>query len=148
MEEVRIFSQGLHPALLARAGLGPSLRTLARRSPIPVVSHFDDVPRLADALERAVYYAVSEALANASKYSHATRIDLSVQVADLEVVAVVKDDGIGGALVGEGSGLMGLLDRIEALGGTFTLTSPAGQGTSVELCLPRRPTPDTLTLRS
>ena len=148
LEEVRIFSQGLHPALLSRAGLGPSLRTLARRSPIAVVSHFDDVPRLHETLESTIYYTVSEALANASKHSQANRIDLSVQVASTEVVTAIEDNGIGGALIGEGSGLIGLVDRAEALGGRLSLTSPTGHGTRIELCVPRRPTPASHTLRS
>ncbi len=145
LDEIRVFSQGLHPALLSRAGLGPSLRTLARRSPIAVVPAFGDVPRLPEAVESAIYYTVSEALANASKHSQASRIDLSVEVAKLQVRTVVADDGIGGAHIGAGSGLIGLVDRAEALGGSLTLTSPTGHGTRIELCVPRLPTPASLT---
>ena len=148
LEEMRVFSQGLHPALLSRAGLGPSLRTLARRSPIAVVPAFGEVPRLPEAVESAIYYTVSEALANASKHSQASRIDLSVEVANTEVLAVIEDNGVGGALIGGGSGLIGLVDRAEALGGTLTLTSPTGHGTRIELCIPRPPTPASLTRHS
>ena len=135
-EEIRIFSQGLHPALLSRSGLGPSLRALARRSPIQVDLDVTGVPRLPEPIETAVYYVVSEALANAAKHSQASAVSVTV-VADVAGVrATVTDDGAGGAALGRGSGLIGLVDRVEALGGSFLLESPAGRGTTISIELP------------
>lgn len=144
LEEIRVFSQGLHPALLARSGLGPSLRALARRSPIPVSLDVAGVTRLPPAVETAVYYVVSEALANAAKHSQAGEVAVRVAVdpdpgPDRDPAAVratVTDDGIGGAAQARGSGLIGLADRVEALGGQLTLDSPAGQGTTISIELP------------
>ena len=140
LEEIRVFSQGLHPALLSRAGLGPALRELARRSPIPVDLNLG--PRLAarhrhpDAVETAVYYVVSEALANSAKHSRATMVTVSADTDARTVRATIGDDGVGGAVIGRGSGLTGLVDRVEALGGRFTLDSPAGRGTRITIELP------------
>jgi signal transduction histidine kinase len=141
LEEIRVFSQGLHPALLARSGLGPSLRALARRSPILVNLEVTGGPRFPEPVETAIYYVVSEALANAAKYSQAAEVSVSVLSDSAAVRAVVSDDGAGGAAPGRGSGLIGLVDRVEALGGRFTLESPAGRGTtiSIELPLPAQP---------
>jgi signal transduction histidine kinase len=141
MEEIRIFSRGLHPALLSRAGIGPSVRELARRSPVPVMLDVAAVPRLPEPVETAVYYVVSEALANAAKHSRATEVSVTVGCdgprAGAGVVrATVADDGVGGATPDRGSGLIGLVDRVEALGGRFTLDSPAGRGTTISIELP------------
>jgi signal transduction histidine kinase/DNA-binding NarL/FixJ family response regulator len=135
LEEVRVFSQGLHPALLARAGLGPSLREVARRSPIPVRLDVGKL-RFPEPIETAVYYVVSEALANAAKHSRASEISVTVGSDVARVRATVTDDGVGGALLGRSSGLTGLVDRVEALGGRFTLESPAGRGTTISIELP------------
>jgi signal transduction histidine kinase len=136
LEEIRTFSQGLHPALLSRSGLGPSLRTLARRSPIPVSLAVAPGPRLPEPVETAVYYVVSEALANAAKHSRASEVSVSVASDDTRVRATVADDGIGGADLARGSGLIGLVDRVEALGGRLALDSPAGGGTTISIELP------------
>jgi signal transduction histidine kinase len=136
LEEIRVFSQGLHPALLSRSGLSPSLRALARRSPISVDLDADAIPRLPEPVETAVYYVVSEALANAAKYSRATVVSVAVAADPERVTATVADDGVGGATLGRGSGLIGLVDRVEALGGRLTLDSPAGRGTTVSIELP------------
>jgi signal transduction histidine kinase len=136
LEEIRVFSQGLHPALLARSGLGPSLRALARRSPIPVTLEVTGDPRFPEPIETAVYYVVSEALANAAKYSQAAEVSVSVFSDSTVVRTTVSDDGAGGAALGRGSGLIGLIDRVEALGGRFTLESPAGRGTTISIELP------------
>jgi GAF domain-containing protein len=137
--EVRELSRGLHPALLARAGLGPSLRTLARRSPIPVELSVELSERLPDPIEIGAYYVVSEALTNAIKHSKADRIVITVSADDSSLTATIEDDGVGGATAGEGSGILGLADRVEALGGRFALLSPAGGGTRLAVEFPLAP---------
>jgi signal transduction histidine kinase len=134
-EEVREISRGLHPALLARRGLRPSLQALARRSPIPVELNIGG-PRSPEPIEVATYYAVSEALTNAIKHSRASEITIEIESTEQTVRAVVQDDGIGGAVLGDGTGLSGLVDRIDALGGTLVLRSPTAAGTRVEIELP------------
>jgi signal transduction histidine kinase len=137
LDEVREISRGLHPAQLARGGLPPSLRALARRCPIPVDLEVDVPERLPAPSETAVYYVVSEALANAIKHSSATAVTVRVSAEPSLLRASVADDGDGGAAAGRGgSGLMGLRDRVEALGGRFALASPPGGGTTVEVELP------------
>jgi signal transduction histidine kinase len=138
IEQVREISRGLHPALLARRGLRPPLQALARRSPIPVDLHVSG-PRLHAQVEAAMYYAVSEALTNAIKHSRASVITIEVQSTDTNLRATVQDDGIGGAVVGAGTGLSGLIDRLDALGGTFAVSSRAEGGTRVEISLHSRP---------
>jgi signal transduction histidine kinase len=135
LEEVGEISRGLHPALLARRGLGPSLQALARRSPIPVALSVNG-PRSPEPIEVAMYYAVSETLTNAIKHSGASLVTIDVQSTETSVRATLEDDGIGGAMVGAGTGLSGLFDRMDALGGTLTLSSPPTGGTRVELDLP------------
>ena len=148
LEEIRVFSQGLHPALLARSGLGPSLRALARRSPIRVNLDVAGGARLPEPVETAVYYFVSEALANAAKHSQAPEVSVTVISDATGVRATVADDGVGGAALGSSSGLIGLVDRVEALGGRFAVESPAGRGTtiSIELPLASQPTDEQPTL--
>jgi signal transduction histidine kinase len=142
LEEIRVFSQGLHPALLSRSGLAPALRELARRSPLPVVLDVV-VPRLPEPVETALYYAVSEAIANAAKHASASEVQVRTATGASTVHATLTDDGAGGAILGRGSGLIGLVDRVEALGGKLVLDSPAGQGTTlaIELPLSSPPTP-------
>jgi signal transduction histidine kinase len=138
IEEVREISRGLHPALLARRGLRPPLQALARRSPIPVELHVSG-PRLPEPVEVATYYAVSEALTNAIKHSRAAVVMIEIDSTDTNLRATVQDDGIGGAVVGTGTGLSGLIDRVDALGGTFAVSSPTGGGTRVEITLRSTP---------
>jgi signal transduction histidine kinase len=135
LDEVREISRGLHPALLARRGLRAPLQSLARRSPIAVELRVEG-PRLPESVEVATYYAVSEALTNAIKHSQASLITIEVESADGVLRATVEDDGVGGAVIGDGTGLSGLIDRIDALGGTFTVASAASGGTRVEIHLP------------
>ena len=137
LDEMRNISQGLHPALLARRGLRPALQALARRSPIPVELHVSG-PRSPEPIEVATYYVVSEGLTNAIKHSHASVITIEVESTETNLRAVIEDDGIGGAVVGEGTGLTGLIDRIEALGGTLALGSGTTGGTQIEIELPLR----------
>jgi signal transduction histidine kinase/DNA-binding NarL/FixJ family response regulator len=137
LEEVRIFSQGLHPALLSRAGLAASVRELARRSPVPVRLRIaPGLRRFAEPVEIGVYYVVSEALANAAKHAQATEVTVAIDADDTAVWASVTDDGAGGATLADGSGLIGLVDRVEALGGRLTLDSPRGHGTALSIELP------------
>jgi signal transduction histidine kinase len=139
-EEVREISRGLHPALLARRGLRASLKALARRSPIPVELQVS-ARRSPEPVEVATYYAVSEALTNAIKHSRASLITIEIESTEETVRAAVQDDGIGGARLGAGSGLSGLVDRIDALGGTLDVISPSSAGTRVEIALPCGPPP-------
>jgi len=136
LEELREFARGIHPAILADGGLGPALRTLARRSPIPVNLDAQVHGRLPEPVEVCAYYVVSEALANAAKHARAAAAMVRV-LADGDALTVqVHDDGAGGARLGAGAGLIGLKDRVEALGGRFTLHSTLGEGTTVTARLP------------
>jgi signal transduction histidine kinase len=138
LEDIRELSRGLHPGLLARGGLGASLRALARRSPIPAMVDVDvDVgERPPASVEAAVYYVASEALTNAIRHSHASAISITVADGDGAVRATITDDGVGGAAPGEGSGLAGAADRVDALGGRFALESRPGDGTTITIELP------------
>jgi PAS domain S-box-containing protein len=135
--ELREISRGIHPAILSQGGLGPALRTLARRSTIPVDLHVTTDMRLPEPVEVAVYYVVSEALANAAKHAQASAIEVSLATGNGgSVLLSIRDNGAGGADPGRGSGLVGLQDRIEALGGTIRIDSPPGGGTSILVTLP------------
>jgi PAS domain S-box-containing protein len=136
LEDVRELSHGLHPALLSQAGLGRSLRALARKSPIPVELEVSVGERPSESTETAVYYVISEALANAAKHSRASRISVALTTSRSEIRATVEDDGSGGAEASAGSGLVGLIDRVEALGGRFALDSPPGHGTRISIEMP------------
>jgi GAF domain-containing protein len=136
--DLRELSHGLHPPLLSRLGLGPSLQALARRSPIPVHLDVDLPERPPVPLETAVYYIVSEALTNAVKHSHASEISVTITGGE-KLAASIVDDGVGDADPSGGSGLTGLLDRIDALGGSFALDSPPGGGTRISIELPVEP---------
>ena len=131
MAELREISCGIHPAILSEAGLGPALRTLARRSAIPV--ELSGVPehRLPEPIEVAAYYVVSEALTNAAKHADASHVDIEASAQDSSLRLSIRDDGVGGAEPAHGSGLIGLRDRVEALGGLIEITSPPGHGTQV-----------------
>jgi GAF domain-containing protein len=139
LADLRELSHGLHPQLLSRLGLGPSLRSLARRSPIPVQLNVDLPERPPAPLETAVYYVVSEALTNAIKHSRATEISITI-TSDETLRASIVDNGVGDADPRSGSGLTGLLDRVDALGGRFALESPPRGGTKISIELPVEPT--------
>jgi len=130
IEELRELVRGIHPVALTESGLASALRGLARRSPVAVEL---DVPgsRLPEPIEVAFYYVAAESLANIAKYARATRAGLSIATADGAAVLRVFDDGVGGADASSGSGFAGLADRMEALGGTLEVDSPAGAGTTV-----------------
>jgi len=134
--ELQEISRGIHPAILAQGGLGPALRTLARRSVIPVVLDITTDARTPAPVEIAAYYVASEALANAAKYAQASRIDVSLARRDSMLLLEIRDDGVGGADPAGGSGLVGLLDRVEALGGSIHLESTNGAGTRIAVELP------------
>jgi signal transduction histidine kinase len=136
LEELREIARGLHPAVLAERGLRPALKTLARRCAVPVRLDVRVEGRLPEPAEIAAYYAVSEALTNIAKHAHATAADVQVAAGDGVLHVRVRDDGRGGADITGGSGLVGLRDRAEALGGRLLLHSPPGAGTSVQVSLP------------
>jgi len=139
MEELREISRGLHPAILERGGLGPALRALARRAGVPVELEVRVRGRLPERVEVAAYYVVSEALANAVKHARASVVEVDVDVTDEILRLLVRDDGVGGADTSRGSGLIGLSDRVEAVGGRIDITSPAGGGTTLLVTIPLRP---------
>jgi signal transduction histidine kinase len=140
LEELREFSQGIHPAVLSEAGLAPALKELARRSAVPIALDLNCDSRLAESVEAAAYYVASEALTNAVKHAQASIVELRMDCRDDALVLSVCDDGIGGADPSRGSGITGLTDRVEALGGRISLVSPPGYGTTLRLQLPVRTT--------
>ena len=136
LEELREISRGIHPAVLSQAGLGPALKGLARRSAVPVALQLNLGVRLEDRLEVAAYYVASEALANAAKHAQASVIDMRVDGGDGALTLLICDDGVGGADPSRGSGIIGLKDRVEALGGSISVLSPPGDGTTLYVRLP------------
>ena len=125
LDELREISHGIHPAILSESGLGPALEALARRSAVPVELDLNLGPRLDKHVEAAGYYIASEALANVAKHAQASVIDLRADGCDGALTLSVSDDGIGGADPSRGSGIIGLKDRVEALGGTISVSEPA-----------------------
>jgi signal transduction histidine kinase len=136
IDELREIARGIHPAIIAEGGLGPALKTLARRSAVPVELDLQAEVRLAERVEVAAYYVVSEALTNAAKHARASVVHVAVGAGDHMLNITVRDDGLGGADPSHGSGLIGLRDRAEALGGTLSLKSTRGEGTSLYVELP------------
>ena len=127
LDELREIARGIHPAVLAEGGLRPALRTLARRSAIPIDLTVQAERRLPEPIEIAAYYVVSEALTNVAKHAHASVAEVEVAVGDGVLHVRVRDDGRGGADFGHGSGLVGLKDRVEALGGRLSVQSSPPQ---------------------
>jgi signal transduction histidine kinase len=138
VEELQELSRGIHPAILSDAGLGPALEALALRSPIPVKLEVRTKERFPEPVEAAAYFVASESLANAAKHSRSSRIDVALMMENERLLLSVRDDGIGGADPGRGSGLVGLRDRVEALGGSLEITSKLFGGTSLIAALPIR----------
>jgi signal transduction histidine kinase len=136
LNELREIARGIHPAILAQGGLGPALKTLARRSAVPVELELPSELQLPEAIEVTAYYIVSEALTNAAKYAHPSVVHVAVEVREPLLRVSVRDDGQGGADPDGGSGLVGLKDRAEAMGGTLSLQSHPGAGTSLQVDLP------------
>jgi signal transduction histidine kinase len=136
LQELRELSQGIHPSLLTERGLEAALGELPLRTPVPLELEFSVEERLPVQVEAAAYYVVSEALANVTKYAQATAVRVRVDRVDGNALVEVADDGVGGADSSRGSGLSGLADRVEALGGRLALVSPVGRGTIVRAEIP------------
>ena len=138
LEELRELARGIHPSILTDRGLEPALEMLAGRASLPLELDVDLAERLPGPVEAAVYYVVAEALTNASKHAQASHVRVDVSRGDGVALLEVRDDGIGGADQRAGSGLRGLCDRVEALGGHLDLVSPAGTGTTLRARIPIR----------
>jgi PAS domain S-box-containing protein len=139
VDDLRELSRGLHPAVLSEDGLSPALRSLALRSAVPVDVHIDlDTARFEEPVEVAAYYVASEALTNTAKHAHASRAEVRVSRRDGWLELSVTDDGLGGADASRGSGLTGLVDRVEAIGGTIQIDSPPDGGTAIKVKLPTK----------
>jgi signal transduction histidine kinase len=136
VDDLRELARGIHPSVLVEGGLGPALQTLTRRSAVPVDLTVGTRSRYATALEVATYYVVSEALTNAAKHARASRAVVSLEERDDSLRLTVRDDGAGGAEARGGSGLVGLHDRVESLGGSILVVSLVGQGTAIHVSLP------------
>jgi signal transduction histidine kinase len=136
LDDLREIAHGIHPTILAECGLKSALKQLARRSAIPAELDVRADGRLAEAVEVAAYYVVSEALTNAAKHSEASAVSIAVAAGARVLSVAVRDDGVGGADPAHGSGLQGLKDRAEAIGGTMALQSPRNGGTSLHVELP------------
>jgi signal transduction histidine kinase len=136
LEELREMSRGLHPAILAEGGLGRALKALSRRSPVAVELDVSVARRLPQQVEVTAYYVVSELLTNAAKHAGASSVHVGVYAPEKVLLLSVADDGTGGADPARGSGLIGLRDRVEAIGGTISVRSPLGSGTRVNVEVP------------
>jgi PAS domain S-box-containing protein len=136
IEELRELARGIHPAILIEQGLGPALASLAERCPVKVSLTELPVERLPETIEVALYFVVAEALTNVAKYAQAGRVTVTVEEGPRAVVVEVADDGVGGAEMSDGSGLRGLADRVEALGGQLVVDSPRGAGTRLRAEIP------------
>jgi signal transduction histidine kinase len=136
VDELREVARGIHPAILSEGGLMPAVKAVARRCPVPVALDLRVETRLPPSVEVAAYYSVAEALTNAAKHANASAVELTAAVRDARLFVVIRDDGVGGADPSRGSGLIGLIDRIEAVDGTLTVISPPGRGTTLQMELP------------
>jgi signal transduction histidine kinase len=134
--DLQELSRGIHPAVLAHGGLGPALRSLVRRSAIPVELDVTTDARFPEPVEVAVYYVASEALANSVKHAQASQVEVSLATRGRGPLLSVRDDGVGGADPARGSGLVGLMDRVEALGGSLRVSSRPGSGTQITATFP------------
>jgi signal transduction histidine kinase len=139
LAELRELASGIHPAVLGQAGLGAALLALAERSPLPVVVETAPAGRLPATVETTAYYVASEGLANVAKYARASRATISAHASDGRLTVEVRDDGIGGADPSRGSGLTGLVDRVEAVGGHLSIDSPVNGGTRLVAEIPLDP---------
>ena len=135
-EELREISRGIHPAILSKGGLCPALKALGRRSAVPVQLDLAVEGRLPETAEVAAYYVVAEALTNVAKHAQASEVSVSVELEGANLRLSIRDDGVGGADSRKGSGLLGLIHRVEALGGTMAITSRSGSGTSLLATIP------------
>jgi PAS domain S-box-containing protein len=136
--DLQELSRGIHPAILSKGGLGSAIRTAARRSAVPVALDIAIDGRLPETVEIAAYYVVSEALTNVAKHAQASQVKVSARAEESSLQIVIRDDGVGGADARKGSGLSGLADRVEAVGGRLQITSHVGGGTSVRVEIPTK----------
>ena len=136
LAELRELARGIHPQILSRAGLGPAFESLADHSPVDVSVEMGSTDRFPPIIEGAAYFVVSEALANVAKYAHATHAIVRTDWHDDGLFVEITDDGIGGADPEMGTGLRGLIDRLDAIDGTLDIVSPAGGGTRVLARIP------------
>jgi signal transduction histidine kinase len=136
LEELRELSQGIYPSVLAERGLEAALSELCDRAPLPATLETSVAGRLATEVESAAYFVASEALANAAKHAHAQETSIRAWLRERVLVVEVSDDGIGGASLGAGSGLRGLADRVEGVGGALVVLSQPGAGTTVRAEIP------------
>jgi signal transduction histidine kinase len=136
LDELRELARGIHPAVLTDRGLAAALEALAERAPLPVELARVPHDRFPDPIEAAIYYIVAEAITNVAKYAHANQARVSVERSNGIATVLVSDDGIGGAEPTSGSGLVGLADRVEALGGRLRIDSPPGRGTRLTAEIP------------
>jgi signal transduction histidine kinase len=134
--DLQELARGIHPAILSRGGLGPALRMLARRCTIPVALRLTLDAPIGESAEVAAYYLVAEAITNASRHAQAAGIDIDARIDGPDLVVSIRDDGVGGADSSNGSGLIGLIDRVEALGGHLHIASPPGAGTALHAAIP------------
>jgi signal transduction histidine kinase len=143
LDDLQEVSRGIVPPILTRSGLPPALRSLARRSPIPVRLQIGDIKgRLPERVEVAVFYTVSEGLTNVVKHAHASEVCVDLDLQHETIRLAIRDDGCGGADLSGGTGLVGLKDRVEALNGYIAVTSPPGDGTSLLVAIPIEPIQD------
>jgi signal transduction histidine kinase len=136
LHELRELSQGIHPGILTERGLGPALQELAYSAPVPIELSVSFDERLPRPVEAAAYYVVAEALTNVAKYASARAVSVTVEQRNGRALVEVRDDGVGGADPSRGTGLRGLSDRVEALGGRFLVQSPPGHGTHLKVEIP------------
>lgn len=136
LKELRELAHGIHPSLLSQGGLALALPELAGRCPVPVDIAVQPEGRLAELVESTAYFAVAESLANVAKHSQATRAWVRAYVEGEELVLTIRDNGIGGASLDRGTGMLGIVDRIDAVGGSVELDSPVGAGTTVTIRMP------------
>ena len=136
LAELREIARGLHPAVLSDHGLEPAITSLMQRAPFPVELTVDLAERPPEAVEVAAYYVIAESLTNVAKYARASHASVEVRALGDRLLIAVSDDGVGGADIGAGSGLLGLEDRVAALGGRLHIESPRGRGTSVRADVP------------
>jgi signal transduction histidine kinase len=135
--ELRAIARGTYPPMLTESGLAAAIDEIAVRSAVPLVVHEVPGERFDIATESVAYFVIAEAVTNAQKHASASEIGVRVYLSDGTVRIVVSDDGVGGALEGEGSGLAGLRNRLESVDGTFRIESPPGDGTTIHASLPR-----------
>jgi signal transduction histidine kinase len=136
LAELRDLARGIHPAVLSGHGLSVALEQVSARAPVPVVLSVEVEERLPEPIEVAAYYVVTESLANVAKHARATTAEVEVVRTGNALVVEILDDGVGGADSERGSGIRGLADRVEALGGTLRIWTPHGGGTRVRAEIP------------